>query len=56
LRALLSRRNAHSNQHLDPDIVDSSLTHHSFYHPLAVAVVVVVAVAAVTVAVVVVVA
>jgi hypothetical protein len=49
---LLARRNAHGNQHPDPDGVNSSLAHHSFYHP----VVVVVVVAAVVVAVVVVVA
>jgi hypothetical protein len=53
--ALLLRCNAHDNQHLDPDGVDSSLAHHSFYHPVVVAVVVVVVVA-VAVAVVVVVA
>jgi hypothetical protein len=57
LRALLLRGNAHSNQYPDPDGVDSSLTHHSFYHPVVVAVVVTVVVAvAVAVAVVVVVA
>jgi hypothetical protein len=44
LRALLSCRNAHSNQHPDPDGVDSSLAHHSLYHPVVVAVVVAVAV------------
>ncbi len=48
-RALLSRRNAHGNQHPDPDGVDSSLAHHSFYHPVVVAVVVAVAVAVVVV-------
>jgi hypothetical protein len=56
--ALLLRRNAHGNQRPDPDSVDSSLAHHSFYHPVVVAAVVaaVVAVAvAVAVAVVVVV-
>ncbi len=42
LHALLSRRDAHGNQRPDPDGVDSSLAHHSFYHPVAVAVVVVV--------------
>jgi hypothetical protein len=52
---LLLCRDAHGNQHPDPDGVDSSLAHHSFYHPVVVAVVVAVAVA-VAVAVVVVVA
>jgi hypothetical protein len=42
--ALLSRCDAHGNQRPDPDGVNSSLTHHSFYHPVVVAVVVVVAV------------
>jgi hypothetical protein len=32
LRALLSRRDAHGNQRLDPDGVDSSLAHLPFYH------------------------
>jgi hypothetical protein len=36
---------AHCNQPLDPDSVDSSLAYHSFYHPVVVAVVVTVAVA-----------
>jgi hypothetical protein len=48
-RALLSRRNAHGNQHPDPDSVDSSLTHHSFYHPVVVVVEVAVVVAVVVV-------
>jgi hypothetical protein len=48
-RALLLRRDAHGNQHLDPDGVNSSLAHHSVYHPVAVAVVVAVAVAVVVV-------
>jgi hypothetical protein len=43
LRALLSRHNAHGNPRPDPDGVDSSLAHHSFYHPVVVTVVVVVA-------------
>jgi hypothetical protein len=49
LRALLLRRNTHGNQRPDPDGVNSSLAHHSFYHPVAVAVVVAVAVAVVVV-------
>jgi hypothetical protein len=53
LHALLSRRDAHGNQCPDPDGVNSSLTHHSFYHPVAVVVVVAVAVAVVVVVVVV---
>jgi hypothetical protein len=36
-RGLLLRRNAHGNQRPDPDGVDSSLAHHSFYHPVATA-------------------
>jgi hypothetical protein len=44
LHALLSRRDAHGNQHPDPDGANSSLAHHSFYHPVAVAVAVVVVV------------
>jgi hypothetical protein len=45
LCALLSRRDAHSNQRPDPDGVNSSLAHHSFYKLVVVAVVVVVVVA-----------
>jgi hypothetical protein len=45
LRTLLSCRNAHGNQCPDPDGVDFSLAHHSFYHPVMVSVVVAVAVA-----------
>jgi hypothetical protein len=52
--ALLSCPNAHGNQRLDPDGIDSSLEHHSFYHPVVVAVVVAVAVTVVVVVVVVV--
>jgi hypothetical protein len=44
-RALLSPHDAHGNQRPDPDGVDSSLAHHSFYHPVVVTVVVAVAVA-----------
>jgi hypothetical protein len=48
-RGLLSHRNAHGNQHPDPDGINSSLAHHSFYHPVVVAVVVAVALAVVVV-------
>jgi hypothetical protein len=43
------RRDAHGNQRPDPDCVDSSLAHHSFYHSVAVAVVVAVVLAVVVV-------
>jgi hypothetical protein len=42
-------RNTHGNQRPDPDGVNSSLAHHSFYHPVVVAEVVAVAVAVVVV-------
>jgi hypothetical protein len=47
--ALLLHCNAHSNQRPDPDSVNSSLAHHSFYHLVVVAVVVAVIVAVVVV-------
>ncbi len=49
LHALLSHCDAHRNHHPDPDGIDSSLAHHSFYHPVVVAVVVAVAVVVVVV-------
>ena len=49
LHALLSRRDAHGNQPPDPDGANSSLAHHSFYHPMVVAVVAAVVVAVVVV-------
>jgi hypothetical protein len=47
--AFLLHRDAHGNQHPDPDGVNSSLAHHSFYHLVVVTVVVAVAVAVVVV-------